>query len=130
MPNEYTSAYAPVQSNAQYGQPVVMGQGQQEAMHQAMLNQQNQYNNQSAQIAGQPSGLGSMAGGAMNAMMLAQALRGGAPSSAGGSVELPKIDPQMTGVAGMGGDTGTGVTYGGINFGQINPNATGGFGLK
>ena len=81
MPNEYLSAYAPMQSNAQYGQPVVMGQGQQEAMHQAMLNQQNQYNNQSAQIAGQPSGMGAMAGGAMKAMMLAQALRQGDPKA-------------------------------------------------
>jgi hypothetical protein len=114
-----------MQSNAQYGQPLVVGQGQQEAMHQAMLNQQQQYNNQAAQIAGQPKGIGSMGG--MNPMMLAMALRGGMNNN---SVELPKLDPQMTGVAGMGDATGTGVTYGGTNFGQINPYSTGGFGLK
>jgi hypothetical protein len=62
-----------MQSNAQYGQPQIMGQGQQEAMHQAMLAQQQQYNNQAAQIASQPKGIGSMGG--MNPVMLAQALR-------------------------------------------------------
>lgn len=127
MPNDYTSAYAPTMSNAQYGQPLTIGQGSQDAMHQAMLNQQQQYNNQSANIASQPSGMGAMAGGAMRGMMLAQALRGNAPTS--GSVEIPQNDPQMSGVAGMGDSTGTGVTYGGVNFGQMNPNA-GGFGLK
>lgn len=76
MPNEYTSAYAPMQSNAQYGQPVVMGQGSQEAMHQAMLNQQQQYNNQSAQIAGSGNPFSSFAKG-INPMMMAMALRGG-----------------------------------------------------
>jgi hypothetical protein len=83
MPNEYLSAYAPMQSNAQYGQPMVMGQGSQEAMHQAMLNQQNQYNNQTANIAGQPSGL-SRALAPMQQMMMAQALRQGAPTPQGG----------------------------------------------
>lgn len=77
MPNEYISAYAPLQSNAQYGQPMVMGQGSQEAMHNAMLQQQQQYNNQSAQIAGQPSGLSRMLA-PMQQMMMAQALRQGA----------------------------------------------------
>jgi len=77
MPSEYTAAYAPMQSNAQYGQPLVMGQGQQEAMHQAMLQQQQQYNNQSANIAGQPSGLSRMLA-PMQQMMMAQALRQGA----------------------------------------------------
>ena len=76
MPNEYTSAYAPMQSNAQYGQPTVMGQGSQEAMHNAMLQQQQQYNNQSANIAGQPSNL-SRALAPMQQMMMAQALRQG-----------------------------------------------------
>ena len=76
MPNEYTSAYAPMQSNAQYGQPLVMGQGSQEAMHNAMLQQQQQYNNQSAQIAGQPSGL-SRALAPMQQFMMAKALRQG-----------------------------------------------------
>lgn len=130
MPLDFTSAYAPMQSNAQYGQPVVIGQGQQDAFHQAMLAQQNQYNNQAANIAGQPSGLSRMVA-PMQAMMLAQALRGYTPTS--GSVELPKIDPQMSNVAGMGGYTGTGVTYGGdnsANYGQFNANNTGGFGLK
>lgn len=127
MPNEYTAAYAPMQSNAQYGQPLVMGQGQQEAMHQAMLQQQQQYNNQSANIAGSNSPMGSMAGGGMNAMMLANALRSGMGQN---SVQLPKIDPQMSGVAGMGSSMGTGMTYGGGNFGEINPNATGGFGIR
>lgn len=126
MPNEYTSAYAPMQSNAQYGQPVVVGQGQQEAMHQAMLNQQEQYNNQAAQVAASGNPYGSFSKG-INPLMMAMALRGGMGNN---SVELPKIDPQMTGVAGMGDATGTGVTYGGTNFGQINPYSTGGFGLK
>lgn len=76
MPFEYTSAYAPMQSNAQYSSPQVMGQGQQDAMHQAMLQQQNQYNNQSAQIAGQPSNLSRMLA-PMQQMMMAQALRQG-----------------------------------------------------
>ena len=80
MPNEYTSAYAPMQSNAQYGQPLVMGQGSQEAMHNAMLQQQQQYNNQSAQIAGQPSGLSRMLA-PMQQFMMAKALRDGATSS-------------------------------------------------
>jgi hypothetical protein len=76
MPNEYTSAYAPMQSNAQYTQPQIMGLGQQEAMHNAMLAQQQQYNNQSANIAGQPSGL-SRALAPMQQMMMARALRQG-----------------------------------------------------
>lgn len=76
MPFEYTSAYAPMQSNAQYGQPSVMGQGQQEAMHQAMLQQQQQYNNQSANIAGQPNGLSRMMA-PIQQMMMAKALRQG-----------------------------------------------------
>ena len=80
MPNDYLSAYAPMQSNAQYSQPQIMGQGQQDAMHQAMLQQQNQYNNQTAQIAGQPSGLSRMLA-PMQQMMMAQALRNGAPSA-------------------------------------------------
>ena len=80
MPNEYTSAYAPMQSNAQYGQPTVLGQGSQEAMHNAMLNQQQQYNNQSAQIAGQPSGLSRMLA-PMQQMMMAKALRQGMDQS-------------------------------------------------
>ena len=127
MPNEYTSAYAPMQSNAQYTQPQIMGLGQQEAMHNAMLQQQQQYNNQSANIAGQPSNLSRMLA-PMQQMMMAQALRQGGTGA--NSVELPKLDPQMSGVAGMGNSTGTGVTYGGINFGQLDPNATGGYGLK
>lgn len=129
MPNDYLSAYAPMQSNAQYGQPMVIGQGQQDAMHQAMMQQQNQYNNQSAQIAGQPSSL-NRALAPMQQMMMAQALRGGAGAN---SVELPKVGPQVSGVAGMGDSMGTGVTYGGNNygnFGQINPDSTGGFGIK
>jgi hypothetical protein len=65
-----------MQSNAQYGQPLVMGQGSQEAMHNAMLQQQQQYNNQSAQIAGQPSGL-SRALAPMQQFMMAKALRQG-----------------------------------------------------
>jgi hypothetical protein len=125
MPNEYLSTYAPAQSNAQYQAPQIMGQGSQEAMHQAMLNQQNQYNNQTANIAGQPNGLSRMTA-PMQQMMLAQALRGYTPS---GSVNLPKIDSQMSGVAGMGDSTGTGVTYGGTNFGQMTPNS-GGYGFK
>jgi hypothetical protein len=56
---------------------MVMGQGSQEAMHNAMLNQQQQYNNQLANIAGQPSGL-SRALAPMQQMMMAQALRQGA----------------------------------------------------
>ena len=80
MPNEYTSAYAPMQSNAQYGQPTVMGLGQQEAMHNAMLQQQNQYNNQAANIAGQPSNM-SRALAPMQQMMMAKALRQGAPNT-------------------------------------------------
>ena len=79
MPNEYTSAYAPMQSNAQYGQPLVLGQGQQEAMHQAMLQQQQQYNNQSANIAGQPNGLSRFLA-PVQQMMMAKALRGGSPT--------------------------------------------------
>jgi hypothetical protein len=66
-----------MQSNAQYGQPLIIGQGQQEAMHQAMLQQQQQYNNQAAQTAAQGNPMGSLAGGAMRGMMLAQALRQG-----------------------------------------------------
>ena len=126
MPNDYTSAYAPMQSNAQYGQPMTMGQGQQEAMHNAMLQQQQQYNNQAAQTAAQGNPYSSVSRG-MNPMLMAMALRGGAGQN---SVELPKIDPQMSGVAGMGDSTGTGLTYGGVNFGEINPYSTGGFGLK
>jgi hypothetical protein len=84
MPNEYTSAYAPMQSNAQYSQPQVMGLGQQEAMHNAMLQQQQQYNNQSANIAGQPSNV-SRALAPIQQMMMAKALRQGATSPYGGT---------------------------------------------
>jgi len=131
MPNEYNSAYAPMQSNAQYGQPQVMGQGSQEAMHQALLQQQSQYNNQAANTASQPNGMGSMAGGAMRGLMLAQALRQGGTGQ--NSVEISRNDPKMYGVDGMGDAVGTGVTYGGVNFGNfggLNPNSTGGYGLK
>ena len=78
MPNEYLSAYAPMQSNAQYQQPQIMGQGSQEAMHQAMLNQQQQYNNQTANIAGSGNPFASVARG-INPMMMAMALRNGMP---------------------------------------------------
>ena len=81
MPNEYTSAYAPMQSNAQYTQPQIMGQGSQEAMHNAMLAQQQQYNNQAAQIASKSSPMSSMGG--MNPLMLAQALRKGGTTPQG-----------------------------------------------
>jgi len=82
MPNDYTSAYAPMQSNAQYTQPQIMGLGQQEAMHNAMLQQQQQYNNQSANIAGQPSGLSRMLA-PMQQMMMARALRQGGTTPQG-----------------------------------------------
>jgi hypothetical protein len=65
-----------MQSNAQYGQPMVIGQGQQEAMHQAMLQQQQQYNNQTANIAGQPNGMSRMMA-PIQQMMMAKALRDG-----------------------------------------------------
>jgi hypothetical protein len=71
-----------MQSNAQYGQPTVLGQGSQEAMHNAMLNQQQQYNNQSAQIAGQPSGLSRMLA-PIQQMMMAKALRQGGTTPQG-----------------------------------------------
>jgi hypothetical protein len=76
MPNEYLSAYAPMQSNAQYQQPQIMGQGSQEAMHQAMLQQQQQYNNQAANIAGSGNPYASVARG-INPMLMAMALRQG-----------------------------------------------------
>ena len=88
MPNEYTSAYAPMQSNAQYGQPMVIGQGQQEAMHQAMLQQQQQYNNQTANIAGQPSGLSRFLA-PVQQMMMAKALREGAAKKDGAPTAQP-----------------------------------------
>ena len=83
MPNQFTSAYAPMSSNAQYGQPTVLGQGSQEAMHNAMLAQQQQFNNQSAQIAGQPSNLSRMLA-PMQQMMMARALRQGGTTPQGG----------------------------------------------
>jgi hypothetical protein len=61
---------------------LLMAQGQQEAMHNAMLQQQQQYNNQSANIAGQPSGL-SRALAPMQQMMMARALRQGGTTPQG-----------------------------------------------
>lgn len=75
--NEYTSAFAPQTSNAQYTQPnAIMGQPQQDAFHRAMLDQQQNYNNQAAQTAAKSSGLGALAGGLSKGMMMAQMLRG------------------------------------------------------
>jgi hypothetical protein len=85
-----------MQSNAQYGQPLVMGQGSQEAMHNAMLQQQQQYNNQSAQIAGQPNGLSRMMA-PLQQYMMAKALRDGAAKKDGDPTN--GITERNTGIA-------------------------------
>jgi hypothetical protein len=107
MPNEYTSAYAPMQSNAQYQQPQIMGQGSQEAMHNAMLQQQQQYNNQSANIAGQPSGLSNFLA-PVQRMMMAQALRQGGNTDSNFKGDNTYFGSNSTGM-------GAGEMYSGMN---------------
>ena len=120
MDNPYiTTVPSYMQQDQQGLNPVFQNIGAQ----QQYLNQQLGQGNQMAQ----PTSHGpSLAG--LNPLAMAMMLRKGA-----GNMALPALDmSQMSGVAGMGGSTGTGLTMDSYNSGVgFNPYAqTGGYGLK
>jgi hypothetical protein len=104
--------------------PVFQNISAQQALHNQLMQQQNQQNQDAVNI-GQSYGKG-MSG--MNPLAMASMLRQG-----GGNVAIPSTDTaQMTGVSGMGNSMGTGLTQDSYNSGiGFNPYAqTGGYGLK
>jgi len=122
MPNPYTNAYMPngfEEASPQTINPAFQNIGSQQAYMNQQLGQGNQY--------AQPTSHGpSMAG--LNPLAMAMMLR-----KSGGSVGVPSMDgAQMSGVAGMGGSMGTGLTQDAFNSGVgFNPYAqAGGYGLK
>ena len=107
MANPYTSVYMPNGFlNDQTGlSPVFQNIGAQQAFE----NQQIQQGNQLASNVSQAY----QNNGSMNPLAMAQALRQG-----NGNVSLPQTNsPMMNNVSGMGGSTGTGITYGGQGVG-------------
>jgi hypothetical protein len=122
MPNPYTNTYMPngfEDANQQGLNPVFQNIGSQ----QAYMNQQLGQGNQMAQ----PTSHGTNVSG-LNPLTMAMMLRGG-----GGNVAVPAMDgAQMSGVSGMGGSMGTGLTQNPYNSGVgFNPNAqSGGYGIK
>ncbi|MEI6590148.1 MAG: hypothetical protein WCO38_09430 [Verrucomicrobiota bacterium] len=104
--------------------PVFQNIGAQQALHNQLMQQQNQQTQDAGNI-GQGYGKG-MSG--LNPLAMAMALRGKT-----GDVPLPSTNnAPMTNVVGMGDSMGTGLTQDSFNSGiGFNPYAqTGGFGLK
>ena len=106
--------------------PVFQNIGAQQALHNQLMQQQNQQNQDSVNIgASYGKGIGGLSPLAMAAM-----LRSG---GGGNDLSLPETNTaQMTGVSGMGNSTGTGLTQDPFNSGiGFNPYAqSGGVGLK
>lgn len=125
MDNNYFTQVAPYMQQDQSGlTPVFQNIGAQQALHNQLMQQQMQQNQDAGNIG---SGMGKGMSG-LSPLAMAMALRGGK-----GSVDIPSTDTaQMTGVAGMGGSMGTGLTQDSYNSGVgFNPYAqTGGYGLK
>ncbi len=122
MPNPYTNQFMPngfEEASAQSINPVFQNIGSQ----QAYMNQQLGQGNQLAQ----PSSHGMTMSG-LNPLAMAMMLRGGKSGVTPPSADLA----QMSGVAGMGGSMGTGLTQDAYNSGiGFNPAAqAGGYGLK
>ena len=121
MPNLYTNTYMPngfEDANQQGINPVFQNIGAQQAYMNQQLGQGNQY--------AQPTSYGTNVGG-LNPLAMAMMLRNK------GDVSVPSADlAQMSGVAGMGGSMGTGLTQDAFNSGVgFNPAAqAGGYGLK
>ena len=104
--------------------PVFQNIAAQQAMHNQLIQQQQQQNQDAGNI-GQSYGKGM---GGLSPLAMASMLRGGK-----GSLDLPSMNtPQMSGIAGMGDSMGTGLTQDSFNSGVgFNPYAqTGGYGLK
>ena len=122
MPNPYTNIFMPngFENADQQGlTPVFQNIGAQQQYF-------NQQLGQGSEMA-QPTSRGTSLAG-LNPLAMAAMLRG-----KGGSVAIPTTDAaQMTGVSGMGGSVGTGLTQDAFNSGiGFNPYAqTGGYGLK
>lgn len=121
MPSPYTSQYMPngfEDASAQGINPVFQNIGAQQSY-------ENQQLGQGAQLA-QPTSHGTNVGG-LNPIAMAMMLRNGS------GVTPPSADlAPMSGVAGMGGSMGTGLTQDAYNSGiGFNPAAqAGGYGLK
>lgn len=129
MDNNFFTQVAPYmqQVNAQEQQglsPVFQNIGAQQALHNQLMQQQNQQNQDAGNIgAGYGKGISGL-----SPLAMAMALRGGK-----GSVDIPSTNTApMTGIAGMGNSVGTGLTQDTFNSGiGFNPYAqTGGYGLK
>ena len=122
MPNPYMNTYMPngfENADQQSLNPVFQNIGAQQQFF-------NQQLGQGSQMA-QPTSRGPSVAG-LNPLAMAAMLRG-----ASGNVPIPATDTaQMTGVAGMGGSMGTGLTQDSFNSGiGFNPSAQyGGYGLK
>ena len=121
MPNPYTDTYMPngfEEASPQNINPAFQNIGSQQAYMNQQLGQGNQY--------AQPTSHGTNVGG-LNPLAMAMMLRNK------GDVSVPSADlAQMSGVAGMGGSMGTGLTQDAFNSGVgFNPAAqAGGYGLK
>ena len=123
MPNNYQIDYPQMQDVSGLT-PVFQNIGAQQALHNQLMQQQNQQNQDAVNI-GQSYGK-SMGG--LNPLAMASMLRGGA-----GNVAIPDANmAQMSGVAGMGNSMGTGLTQDSFNSGVgFNPYAqSGNYGLK
>lgn len=101
--------------------PTVQNTGAQQQMYQQNMNNMGSLANQALDTKGTQMAK-------FDPKSMANALRNN--SSNIDSFKLPQLDQQTSGVAGMGDSMGTGLVYGGVNFGEMNPNSTGGFGLK
>ena len=121
MPNPYTDTYMPngfEEASPQNINPAFQNIGSQQAYMNQQLGQGNQY--------AQPTSHGTNVGG-LNPLAMAMMLRNK------GDVSVPSADlAQMSGVSGMGGSMGTGLTQDAFNSGVgFNPAAqAGGYGLK
>lgn len=123
MPNNYQIDYPQMQDVSGLT-PVFQNISAQQALHNQLMQQQNQQNQDAVNI-GQSYGK-SMGG--LNPLAMASMLRGGA-----GNFAIPDANiDQMSGVAGMGNSIGTGLTQNSFNSGVgFNPYAqSGGYGLK
>ena len=125
MDNNYFTQVAPyMQQDQSNVQPMFQNIGAQQALHNQLMQQQNQQTQDAANIgSGYGKGMGGLSPLAMAAML----------RSSGGNVEIPAANTApMTGVAGMGNSVGTGLTQDAFNSGiGFNPYAqTGGYGLE
>ena len=123
MANNYQIDYPQMQDVSGLS-PVFQNISAQQALHNQLMQQQNQQNQDASNIG---ASYGKSLNG-LSPLAMAAMLRSG-----GGDVSLPDTNTaQMTGAAGMGNSMGTGLTQDPFNSGiGFNPYAqSGGYGLK